>query len=505
MNNQSSIAAALPPLVSDAIPGMGDADESRSILPTLNDDGSRKWIKPRVSKGRFLTARRIVAYALIGLFAILPLLRVNGRPLILLDISARRFHILGTTFYPTDTLLLALLMVGAFLSIFWFTVVFGRVWCGWACPQTVYMEFLFRPIERLLQGAPGRAAKGWLQTAGLARPVKFLIYFACAFLLAHAFLAYFVSWQNLREWVFGSPSDHLIGFGVVAFVTVAMMLDFGYFREQVCLVMCPYGRFQSVLLDRQSMIVRYDQSRGEPRGAKSSKASVSLPVLSSDAPALKGDCIDCHMCVTTCPTGIDIRNGLQMECIGCAQCIDACDAVMVKVHRPRGLIRYSSQARMEGQKFRLLRPRVILYPAVVAVLAGLFGWVLLNTGVADVTVLRGMGQPFTLTPEGEVANGIRVKIVNRLDHPGDFNLAVSGTPGTHLKADFAAIHVATGQMLTTPVQVLAPRASFAAGRAQITITVAGPDKFSTIIPFTLLGPATAQDDSSTHARSENHP
>lgn len=472
-----------------------DADEGRSILSTLNDDGSRRWLSPRLSRGRFLSGRRIVAYGLIALFAALPLIHVNGKPVVLLDIIARRFHILGFTFHPTDTLLLALLLVSVFLLIFWTTALLGRVWCGWACPQTVYMEFVYRPLERFFEGAPGRAKKGWLQTSGAGKPLKYAAYFVCSFVIAHLFLAYFVPWSELRRWVFSSPGEHPIGFAVVAFVTGAMLFDFAYFREQVCLVACPYGRFQSVMLDRHSMIIRYDQPRGEPRGPARKKSSQQLPVLNV-APA--GDCIDCRMCVTTCPTGIDIRNGLQMECIGCAQCIDACDAVMDKIERPRGLIRYSSQAAMQGERFRILRARVLLYPAVVGLLLSLFAVVLLNTGTADITVMRGLGQPFNVTSSGEVENNVRIKIVNRLDRPAEFALSVAaaggggGAPDVRLTAEHATSTLDANSTITVPVQVYAPRAAFAGGKASIMLTVRGPDGFTRSIPFTLLGPASSE-------------
>lgn len=455
-----------------------------SVLSTLNEDGTRRWLKPRVSPGKFLSGRRLVAYALIGLFILMPSLRVGGYPLILLDIPARRFHILGQTFLPTDTLLLALLVVMVFLTIFWLTALFGRVWCGWACPQTVYLEFLFRPLERFFEGAPGRKPKGWIQTSGVGKPLKLIAYLACSLFLAHVFLAYFVSWELLRQWVIGAPTGHPLGFGVVMLVTAGMMFNFGYFREQVCLVACPYGRFQSVMLDRHSVTVRYDRERGEPRSAK--RGSVALPILGEGEKA--GDCIDCRMCVTTCPTGIDIRNGLQMECVGCAQCIDACDTVMRKVKRPIGLIRYSSLAAMSGEKFRFLRPRVVLYPVVIAFLASLFAFTLSNTGIADVTVLRGPGQPFTVMPGGEVENNLRLKLVNRTAKPAEFHVEIEGAPGARLGTESTAT-INPGATVTSPLPVLLPRSAFVAGRKQIHILIKGPKDFERRVPFVVLGPA----------------
>jgi cytochrome c oxidase accessory protein FixG len=480
--------------------------QASSVLSTLNDDGSRRWLRPRLSKGRFLTARRLVAYVLIAIFALMPLTEIHGRPLILLDIVSRRFHIFGATFYPTDTFPLALLLVGSFLSIFWVTALLGRIWCGWACPQTVYMEFLFRPIERLFEGSVGKSAKAGTRISRYGKPLKHAIYCLCAFVLAHLFLAYFVPWSSLRTWVFGSPLDHPIGFVVVLFVTGAIVFDFGYFREQVCLVACPYGRFQSVLLDRFSMIVNYDRKRGEPRGRKRSAkyapasgpfADVSLhqlgqtPTQSADT---VGDCVDCSMCVTTCPTGIDIRNGLQMECIGCAQCIDACDSVMDKLDRPRGLIRYSSQEAAEGAKFRVLRPRVLLYPCVIAIIGALFTFALLSRSDADITVMRGLGQPFSTLPDTQVRNTLRVKIVNRLDHSADFSMSVVGIEGARLLVDPPVVRVGPGEMLTVPAEIDAPPAAFHAGHAAVTVLISGPNKFECRRPFTLLGPTSSPAD-----------
>jgi polyferredoxin len=486
-------------------------DQEHSVLSTLNDDGSRRWLNPKVSPGRFLTRRRFVAFGLIGLFIALPLIPINGKPALLLDVTARRFHIFGTTFYPTDTLLMALLIVGVFLTIFWVTALLGRVWCGWACPQTVYMEFVYRPLQRFFEGSPGRPKKGWVQTSGVGTPLKYITYALVSFGLAHVFLAYFVSWEQLARWVFTSPAAHPMGFGIVMLVTVAMLIDFAFLREQVCIVMCPYGRMQSVMLDRQSLIVKYDSARGEPRGMKkkprqeaidmhvrkadetspvamlAAGASLALPQLGTATRT--ADCVDCHLCVTTCPTGIDIRRGLQMECVGCAQCIDACDSVMDKLKRPRGLIRYSSQAAMEGQKPGLLRPRVVIYPAVLLVILTLFTLVLRGTGIADVTIVRGIGQPFVLASNGEVQNMLRVKVVNRGEVPATFHVTLLAEPSGRIESEQSDIVVQPGQMLTVPVRAVLPASEFTGMQHKVTIEVTGPQNFRKQVPFVLLGPA----------------
>ncbi|MCL4865811.1 MAG: cytochrome c oxidase accessory protein CcoG, partial [Gemmatimonadales bacterium] len=331
-------------------------------LSTLNEDGSRRWLRPKLSPGGFWRWRRVVAYGLMVLFFALPYLRIGGKPLVLLDIPRREFTFFGTTFLPTDTLLLMLLMVSIALGIFLLTALLGRVWCGWACPQTVYLEFLFRPIERWVEGGRSGSLQLDRERRHFAprRLVKYAIYLVLALFLAHTFLAYFVGIEQLLQWVRRSPVEHPTSFLVMAGTTAMIFADFAWFREQTCIVACPYGRLQSVLLDRRSLIVGYDPNRGEPRmrGVKERAATA-------------GDCIDCGACVLTCPTGIDIRDGLQMECIHCTQCADACDAIMDQVGTPRGLIRYTSQDALAGVPSPRLRPRVVLYPAVMAISLGL--------------------------------------------------------------------------------------------------------------------------------------
>jgi cytochrome c oxidase accessory protein FixG len=467
------------------------------VLATLNEDGSRHWINPRCSPGRFLAARRWTAYALIAIFGVLPWIQINGKPAILLDIAARRFTFFGVTFFPTDTLPLALLILAIFLTVFLVTAIAGRVWCGWACPQTVYMEFLYRPIERLIDGAPGSRRS---QTRSGPRTVlKYILFLLCSCYLAHTFLAYFVGVDQLWHWIGSSPAAHPTAFIVMAATTALMMFDFAFFREQTCLVACPYGRLQSVMLDKHSMIVTYDRARGEPRGKKqlqhSDVALRVLPGAAADAPArsTSGDCIDCRMCVTTCPTGIDIRDGLQMECIGCAQCIDACDTVMDKLHRPRGLVRYSSRAVMEGQAKHLIRPRTVLYPIIIAGLVAALAFVISSRSTGEAAVLPRQGAPFYTLPTGEVANQVRLRLVNRTDEPSTFTITLSddaASSGQRLIADTTSIDIPAGQTINHGLILAAPASLFSSrGRFDTTVTITDSRGFSTSLPFRMLGPA----------------
>jgi cytochrome c oxidase accessory protein FixG len=454
------------------------------VLSTLNEDGSRRWIRPKLSTGAFFRKRRVVAYLLMVVFFVIPYLWMNGRPLILLDVPHRQFTMFGYTFLPTDTLLFMLLLISIAIGIFLLTALFGRVWCGWACPQTVYMEFLFRPIERLFEG--GRSGSAALDKArGLhwRRVAKHAVYLVLALFLAHTFLAYFVGIDQLVQWVRQSPFEHPTSFLIMAGTTALIFFDFAYFREQTCLVACPYGRLQSVLLDRQSVIVGYDALRGEPRTHKV-----------KDHPAGSGDCIDCGACVLTCPTGIDIRDGLQMECIHCTQCADACDAIMAKIDRPLGLIRYTSRDEVEGKRTGVLRPRVVLYPLALALSVGLLAFNLGTKADTDVTLLRGAGAPFTRQPDGNIVNQVRIKITNRTAHARSYHLELSGVPGGSLVAPQNPLTVAGSGTGETSVFVVVPESRFSDDRLPATIRITDGAAFALDTPFELVGPDTDHGD-----------
>lgn len=451
------------------------------VLSTMEKDGSRRWLKPKLSKGKLLERRRWLAYVLIAIFTLVPFIKIGGKPLVLLDIVARRFTILGFTFLPTDTVLLAIFMVGLLLTVFLFTALFGRVWCGWACPQTVYMEFLFRPIERFFDGTVGRGGlkknvPAWRTAA------KYIVYFIICVYLANTFLAYFVGVETLGQWVRQSPLHHPVPFLVMAFVTFAMMVDFCFFREQMCLVACPYGRFQSVMLDQNSLIVAYDERRGEQRGRikKGNKSESNLPVL--------GDCIDCGNCVTTCPTGIDIRDGLQMECINCTQCIDACNLVMEKVGRPLNLIRYSSQSRDQGGKGGLMRARTLIYPILLTGIAIAFVTVFLASKSFDAVLLREPGNPHTITEDGRVRNLLKLKLTNRHDEKMLFTTSVLEPASTELQLQEEKIELEPRETKTFHISAIAPRDVFTVGRANLELKVENQKQISRTIRFKLIGP-----------------
>ncbi len=450
------------------------------VLPTLNEDGTRNWIRPRISRGRFYRRRLVTAWSLILLFVALPFVRVGGRPAILLDVPRREFILLGKTFLPTDTFLLMLLLFGIFVGIFLVTAVLGRVWCGWACPQTVYMEFLFRPIETWIEGGRDRQLELDREGGDGRRTLKYIVFFVISAALSNVFLAYFVGVERLAGWILGSPAEHPAAFTLMLGVTLLMFGDFAWFREQTCLVACPYGRFQSVLLDRSSLIVGYDFRRGEPRATLRRAKELEHA----------GDCIDCLRCVTTCPTGIDIRNGLQMECIHCTQCIDACDDVMDRIGRPRGLIRYTSQEELETGRKRFLRPRLLLYSAILMVIFGTLGVSLAEKKTADITLLRGLGAPFTLDASGNVTSQLRLKIANRAREERAFHFSVEGDRPVTLQAPENPLVVPGGASRLTAVYLTAPAEAFSDGELEVVLHVEDGAGFSQDLPHRLLGPRT---------------
>ncbi len=456
------------------------------VLSTLNVDGTRRWLRPRPSRGRWWDRRRVLAYVLMFVFFAIPYIRFQGKPLILLDLPRREFTLFGTTFLPTETLLFMLGFLSVGITIFLLTALFGRVWCGWGCPQTVYMEFLFRPLERLIEGGP-RGSVQIDQQGGLAprRLLKYAIYLLLAIFLAHTFLAYFVGIDALKHWVTRPPQQHWTSFLVMAGTTLAIFLDFAWFREQTCLVACPYGRLQSVLLDKRSLIVGYDAVRGEPR-AKGG----ALRVLNA------GDCVDCTMCVQTCPTGIDIRDGLQMECIHCTQCMDACDAVMAKVGKPLGLIRYSSMEELAGKARRLFRLRVMLYPLALSVALGLFTWNLLHRPSAEITVLRVVGAPYTLQSDGTVVSPIRIKIANRAGELQRYQITLTSKDDGRVVVPIDPFPVPAHATASTVVFFELPRTAFVNGEREVTFTVSDGAHFTRALAYRLVGPSPAPDGGS---------
>jgi cytochrome c oxidase accessory protein FixG len=427
-----------------------------------------------------------VAYLLMAIFFAAPHIRVFGKPVFLMDLPRRQFTLMGYTFLPTDTLLFMFTLASGVIGIFLITALWGRAWCGWACPQTVYLEFLFRPIGRWFDGGYTQSRALDKQGAWFTprRLGKYITFFLLALFVSHTLLAFFVGTDQLYSWMLHSPAAHPSAFFFVVLFTGIVWFNFTYFREQTCLIVCPYGRWQSALIDRQSLIVAYDYNRGEPREHATKTRDPNA-----------GDCIDCNACVQTCPTGIDIRNGLQMECVHCTQCIDACDDIMTKVGKPTGLIRYSSQDALAGKPRTLLRLRTVLYPLVLSMLLGGLGAAMFFKEPADLTVLRGLDGPFAIEADGRVSNQIRVKITNRRSADMAYSIVLEGLTGAGVSSDDASVvapenplRVRGGDTRATSVFVLLPARAFTNGERFLTITVSDERGYNESVTYRLLGP-----------------
>jgi cytochrome c oxidase accessory protein FixG len=458
----------------------------------MHKDGSRRWLYPTLTPGGLHRRRQIVGWVLITLFFGLPIAKIGGEPAMFLDIIHRRFVLFGKIFYATDTLLLWLFGMTLLLGVALFTAVFGRVWCGWACPQTVYMEFIFRPLDRLIEGKEGARRKlddgPWTGEKIAKKGLKFAIYTLIGAAMAHTFVAYFVSWDQLLVWMQSSPATHWGFFLMMAITTALVVFDFYYFREQMCTIACPYARIQSVLQDRDSMIVSYDPNRGEPRGKrkKSAQAEGEVKLIASQP---QGDCIDCGACVRTCPTGIDIRDGLQMECIGCTQCIDACDAIMISVKQPTGLIRYTSENALQGKPSALLRPRVGLYAALMLAVGGLFMLALSHAGGLEVEIFRAPGAPFSVLPTGEVSNRVKIRVHNRLAVAQNVRVELVEPAGARLQiVGPPTLALSPGQMRREEAWVVMPAGAFKDGQVKGRFRVGDTPDAIREVSFTLLGP-----------------
>lgn len=374
-------------------------------VTTINEDGSRFIVHPADVRGRFTRWRRITALLLIGVYLLLPWVPINGYPAVFLDVLNRRFHLFGLTFAAQDMWLLFFLVSGLAFLLFYVTAFLGRIWCGWACPQTVFLEHVFRRIERWIEG--DAAARRRLDAAPMSpqklglRVLKHGIFLLLAGVIAHFFLAYFISIPQLWSWMRTSPLEHWTAFVFVSVASGLIYFNFAWFREQLCIVICPYGRMQSALIDDDTLNVAYDYQRGNPPGpAKDPQA---------------GDCVDCRRCVQVCPTGIDIRQGLQLECVGCASCMDACDEIMDKLKRPRGLIRYASDRNLQGQKTRWLRPRTFLYTALLFLGISVAGFAFNSIEPAVAMATRMPGAPFYVT-DTHIRNQYQIRLVNKSTH-----------------------------------------------------------------------------------------
>jgi len=403
-------------------------EDFREHLATATRDGRRRWLYPKQPAGRWYRWRTWMSWVLIGVMFAGPFIRIQGNPLLMFNLIERRFSILGRIFWPQDAILFAVAMLTFFAGIMIFTTAFGRLWCGWTCPQTIMMEMVFRKLEywiegdsqaqRALDAAPWSARKLRIKLS------KHVLFLTLSFLIGNTLLVYLIGTDQLFSIVTDDPRNHLVGLGFMVAFTLLFYAIFARFREQACTFICPYGRFQSALLDENTMVVAYDHRRGEGR----------TPWRRGQSPEMRraeghGDCVNCNQCVAVCPTGIDIRNGVQMECVNCTACMDACDGVMDRIGRPRGLVRYASLNGIQRGEPLRFTSRMKLYAGVLTALISLFVFLVLTRTDVETTFLRAPGSLFQAAAEGRISNLYTVKVINKTRGELPIEFRVENRPG----------------------------------------------------------------------------
>ncbi|XOV92980.1 MAG: cytochrome c oxidase accessory protein CcoG [Bacteroidota bacterium] len=393
-----------------------EAEEGfRDKIATVDDQGKRIWVYPKKPKGKLTNYRGIVATLLLLILFASPFIKVDGQPFLLFNIFERKFIIFGQVFWPQDFFLAVIGMITLLVIIVLFTVVFGRIFCGWICPQTIFMEWVFRKVEYWIEGdymaQRQLDKKPWNQEKIIKKVSKHAIFLLISALIMHTFMAYIVGVDRTWELIASGPTVEPMGFVAMVFLTGAFYGVFGFLREQVCTTICPYGRLQGVLLDRQSIVVAYDHERGETRGKFRKDENRETTG--------KGDCIDCKQCVYVCPTGIDIRNGTQLECVNCTACIDACNSIMDRVDLPRGLIRYASEQNIADKLPFRFTVKMKAYTSVLILLIGFLVTLLVIRSDFETTILRTPGMMYQTRDDGSITNLYQVKIVNKTNEPHD--------------------------------------------------------------------------------------
>lgn len=443
----------------------------RARLMTVDESGNRLWVYSDTAAGPWRVRRQFLAWGLIALYLVLPWLRWNELPLLQLDFAHLQLILLGQIFRPNDLPSLIPVVVGCVLFFFAITSVYGRIWCGWGCPQTVFLEFIYRPIERWIEGIPRMRreldAAPWSLSKSSKKILKFSAYAAVSFVIANSFLAYFVGSTSVLKLIQTNPLEHRFLFGLMLFVWAGFNFNFGWFREQMCTITCPYGRFQSILLDAQSWVVGYDKVRGEPRGKSSG-----------------GDCVDCNRCVQVCPTGIDIRNGIQLECINCLECADACDVVMQKIDKPVGLIRFMREASGRG------RLRTIVYCSVSVILISVFGYRLLNRDLLQISLARQGAADFQVLPTG-VENRVQLWLENKSMNAMEISFPKEIPEGHITMAQSEFILKPFERKQVTLFVNMAPslfKGGTHHGTIRIESGISSSPKETHVVPLTLFGP-----------------
>lgn len=455
--------------------GSGPQELPKDRIGTADERGRRVWLYVADVRGRLRDLRTQISVVLVVFFLVLPWIRIGGNPAILLDIPGRRFSILGVLFWAHDGPMVVFLLGGGLLALAFLTAILGRVWCGYACPQTVFVDLFFRRIERWVEGNPVERKRldraPWSFAKLQKKSLKWGLYLLLSVVISHSFLAYFVGANQLAVMIRTSPFENPTTFLFMLGFTGLILFDFGWFREQFCVIACPYGRFQSVLMDQDSMVVAYDQKRGEPRRGVGPKGGP------------QGDCVSCNRCVDVCPTGIDIRRGVQMECIACTSCMDACDEVMVKFDKQKGLIKYGSLAVAQaGSAEAKFKPRFgirgWIYFGLMLVFAGGLAYTVSARTAASIFFTRAVGAPYQLVEragaESEVVNQFRVDLQNQTFEDLQITLeleAAESARGVSIVRSANAPSLASGQNERSNLFVRLPKAALAGGHGNVWLRV----------------------------------
>jgi len=460
-----------------------NSESFRDHIATIGEDGKRKWIYPNKPSGKFYNYRKLLSYVYLLVFFGLPFIKVNGDPLFLINVLERKFILFGMIFWPQDLFIFGLGMLIFIVFIALFTVIFGRVFCGWACPQTIFMEMLFRRIEYWIEGDANHQKA--LKKAPLdgtkifKRAAKYSLFFLLSFLIANTFLSYLIGIDELFKIVTEPISKHIGGFTAILVFTGVFFFIYSWFREQVCLIVCPYGRMQGVLLDKDSVIVAYDYLRGETRHH-----------YKKNEERTGGDCIDCGLCVKVCPTGIDIRNGTQLECTNCTACIDACDHIMESVGFEKGLIRYDSENGIKNKVKLAFTTRMKAYSVVLAVLISVEVFLLVTRSDYDATIIRAKGMLYQSQPNDQVSNLFTIKLVNKTRKTLPVEIKVEDSPNAKIQIVGKDLEVKSEDMTQGSFFLFLDRKDIKQRKTELKIGVYSNGKLIKTVVTNFFGPVS---------------
>ncbi|KAB1064714.1 cytochrome c oxidase accessory protein CcoG [Salibacter halophilus] len=458
-------------------------DAFRDSIATVDEEGKRNWIYPKKPQGRYYKWRSYVSYVLLAFFFSAPFIKIGGEPLIMLNVIDRKFVFFGQIFWPQDFYLFVIGMITMIVFIILFTVIYGRLFCGWVCPQTIFMEMVFRKIEYWIEGDFRKQRKldqmKWNGEKIRKKTLKHAIFFGLSFIISNLFLIYIIGDHDWFSLVSDHPREHVGGLTSMVIFTGVFYGVFSKFREQVCTVVCPYGRLQGVLLDSKSIVVAYDFVRGEKRGRFKRREDREEQG--------KGDCIDCHACVDVCPTGIDIRNGTQLECINCTACIDACDAIMDKVGFDRGLIRYASEENIREKKEFTFTSRMFAYTGVLGVLVGVLLMLFAFRTDAEATILRAPGTIYQKTEDGRLSNLYQYKVINKTNEELPIHFQIESEHG-EIKMVGKDLVVKKGEYIEGAFFIILDESELDGMKTKVEVGVYGGDRRLDVNTTSFIGP-----------------